>query len=330
MDLIKGVNLGGWLVLERWLTPSLFNGLKAWDEFSFCNELDDQKNEKLKIHRESFITKEDFKWIADHGLNAIRIPVGYWIFGNTDPYIGGIEYLDFAMQEAEENNLGVVIDLHGAPGSQNGWKHSGREGDSGWHKHHENISKTLEVIEKIADRYKGAKNLIGIELLNEPRRDVPFSSLLDYCQRGYDIVRKYCSEDVAVIVSDAFRPNEWQQQLLLPKYKNVWLDCHFYQVFDPKDKKLDLLGHLDKTKNEWQHMIYKLQNAHPVIIGEWSMALDLPGYSEEGKRKAAKAYSQEQLATFSQSKGWFYWNYKTEDQSTWNFKRMLEQKIISF
>ncbi len=36
---LRGVNLGGWLVLEKWMTPSLFAGLKAEDETSYCREL---------------------------------------------------------------------------------------------------------------------------------------------------------------------------------------------------------------------------------------------------------------------------------------------------
>jgi glucan 1,3-beta-glucosidase len=28
---LRGVNLGGWLVLENWMTPSLFENLKAED-----------------------------------------------------------------------------------------------------------------------------------------------------------------------------------------------------------------------------------------------------------------------------------------------------------
>ena len=28
---LRGVNLGGWLVLEKWMTPSLFEGLQATD-----------------------------------------------------------------------------------------------------------------------------------------------------------------------------------------------------------------------------------------------------------------------------------------------------------
>jgi glucan 1,3-beta-glucosidase len=36
---LRGVNLGGWLVLEKWMTPSMFDGLQATDETSYCVEL---------------------------------------------------------------------------------------------------------------------------------------------------------------------------------------------------------------------------------------------------------------------------------------------------
>ena len=31
---IKGVNLGGWLVLEKWMTPELYQDYKAEDEYN--------------------------------------------------------------------------------------------------------------------------------------------------------------------------------------------------------------------------------------------------------------------------------------------------------
>ena len=36
---LRGVNLGGWLVLEKWMVPSLFEGLAATDETTWCAEL---------------------------------------------------------------------------------------------------------------------------------------------------------------------------------------------------------------------------------------------------------------------------------------------------
>jgi glucan 1,3-beta-glucosidase len=332
MQKLRGVNLGGWLVLERWITPGLFEGLKSWDEFGFCEELQSDKLQKIENHRKSFINAEDFKWIKENGLNAVRIPVGYWIFGGYEPFVGGIEYLDFAMQAAEQNKLGVIIDLHGAPGSQNGWKHSGVEGKVGWHKDTRNIELTLKTVKLIAQRYKDSKSLVGIELLNEPRGEVPFSLLADYCRQGYHAVREYCNEDVVVIISDAFKPRQWQHYLLSPEFNNVWLDCHLYQVFDPKDNKLDLVGHANKIKNVWAPMIEEAQQAHPVVIGEWSAALGgraVEGLNEEQKKTAYQQYFKYQIATFSQAQGWIYWTYKTESDSPWCLRCMIDKGIFS-
>ena len=56
-------------------------------------------------------------------LNHVRIPIGYWAFevGPGEPYITGqLPYLQKAVTWAGNHNLKVIVDLHGAPGSQNG------------------------------------------------------------------------------------------------------------------------------------------------------------------------------------------------------------------
>ena len=39
-DYIKGVNLGNWLVLEKWMNPALFDGTTADDEYYLPTQLD--------------------------------------------------------------------------------------------------------------------------------------------------------------------------------------------------------------------------------------------------------------------------------------------------
>ena len=58
-----------------------------------------------------------------HRLNHVRIPIGYWAFevGPGEPYITGqLPYLQKAVSWASKYGLKVIVDLHGAPGSQNG------------------------------------------------------------------------------------------------------------------------------------------------------------------------------------------------------------------
>ena len=123
---LRGVNLGGRLLLEKWMTPSLFAGTEAIDEYTFMQTPGAAK--KIDERRKAFIAESDFKWLAEHGVNAVRIPVGYWALEGYAPYVEATTYLDWAMSMAEQYRLEVIIDVHGLPGSQNGRDHSGRVG----------------------------------------------------------------------------------------------------------------------------------------------------------------------------------------------------------
>ncbi len=204
MKQLRGVNLGGWLVLEQWMTPSLFIGHQATDEYMLCTEMGETKANLLKNHRNTFITKKDFEWIADNGLNAVRLPVGHWLFGGYEPYVSSAAYVKKALDWAQHYELAVILDLHTAPGSQNGTVHSGKSGEIGWHTNSDHIVQTIDVLTQIAKTYGSHPSLYGIELLNEPARDIPLSALQTFYRNAYAAVRQYA--DCKVIVSDAYRP----------------------------------------------------------------------------------------------------------------------------
>ncbi len=82
---LRGINLGGWLVAERWMTQDLFRGVKGDDEYSLGWELgQEEASRRLKVHRDTFITQRDFRWIADQGFDFVRLPVGYWLLEDTE------------------------------------------------------------------------------------------------------------------------------------------------------------------------------------------------------------------------------------------------------
>jgi hypothetical protein len=60
---IKGVNLGNWLVLEKWMSPGLFAGTEAEDETQLSCDLADV-TERLTAHRDSYITERDFAYLG--------------------------------------------------------------------------------------------------------------------------------------------------------------------------------------------------------------------------------------------------------------------------
>ena len=69
---VRGVNLGGWLLLEPFISPSMFEGLDGSivDEYTFCQNQDrGQAEGRLRGHWESWITEDDFRQIAAAGLS---------------------------------------------------------------------------------------------------------------------------------------------------------------------------------------------------------------------------------------------------------------------
>ena len=55
---LTGVNLGGWLVIEKWITPSLFKDSSVADEYDLHLNIG---SDLPKLHYESFITDSDFR-----------------------------------------------------------------------------------------------------------------------------------------------------------------------------------------------------------------------------------------------------------------------------
>lgn len=353
---LRGVNLGSWLLLEKWMVPSLFEGLAATDETTWCAELGERAADKLRAHWNSFITRDDFAWLAQRGINAVRIPVGHWIFGpgypyhraygsNPHPFVtGGIDVLDRAFDWAEEFGLHILLDLHAAPGCQNGFDNGGIKDVCEWHTQPEYLEHSLNVLERLAERYARRVALHGIETLNEPRWDVPTDYLKNFHQLAYQRIRKHCpAERVAVVFHDGFRSfREYLGFLPAPQYENVVFDMHRYQCFDRADIDMDIYGHIQKSAVAWKQeadaVIREL--GLPTILGEWSLGLDLKVVSlwAEGpfnhaleqmdtfqENVAYRGYAAAQLVTFEKYLGWFFWNYKTETTPAWCFRACVER-----
>lgn len=317
---LRGVNLGGWLVLEKWIAPSLFEGIDAADEYTFMQT--PGSKEKLKAHRETFIVEEDFRWIAENGLNAVRIPVGYWLPGGDEPYASGVKHLDWAIEMAEKYSLKVLIDLHGAKGSQNGNDHSGRIGAANWYKNASFRHVTIEVLVQLAERYKASPAVWGIELLNEPKLGVrEYFTLRKFYKEAYSRVSQAARPGTHIVFSDGFLPRLFSGALQsLPDYPTA-MDVHWYQ-----SGSVDIERYFKRVQAR-PGEIDRLQRRQPVIIGEWSGMLShqaLAGVPKEERAMLETRHIELQLQAYATAAGWFYWTYKTEAQGVWNFRWLVE------
>lgn len=341
---INGVSIGGWLVLEPYITPTLFetviaiNGTNASsvhldlnnteisltidslhknvsivDEYTLCEKLGYENAQKiLASHYETWITEDDFKQISESGFNLVRIPIGYWAWklnnslstypGNItyrDPYIGEglqLSYLEKAIEWATEYGLKVWIDLHGLPGSQNGFDNSGERilyGELGWLEDIESKALTIRIWDEMFKKYlNGSDTVVGIEIVNEPLASK--ISLWDITQSYYEALDMFkniqpANDNTTFVIHDAFQGiGHWNLELN-PQYKNVsnqyynltnvsysaqdiWVDHHHYEVFT--DYQL-LESQYERIMNiiNYGQSINKEQEYHPAVVGEWSGAI---------------------------------------------------------
>ncbi len=259
---LKGVNLGGWLVREDWLCPDHVpekdeNGDKLIYDGQYVYDTLQKRFGKyeaqtlLETYYDNWITEWDLDNIKSLGFNCVRVPFWYRNFyydkegdekildenGEWD-----FHYLDWVVEECSKRGLYVILDMHGAVGSQSDAPHSGIGFDG--YKLYEDSERgekyrerTIELWQAIATRFNGNPAVAMYDLLNEPLCDVADMTEIDRRKLNewiygllYDAVREVDTEHL--ITMEAI----WTA-LALPiasfkGWENVVYQVHFYQKSD--------------------------------------------------------------------------------------------------
>ncbi|KIM88860.1 glycoside hydrolase family 5 protein [Piloderma croceum F 1598] len=367
---VRGVNLGGWLVLEPWITPSIFDNTgnsKIVDEYTFCKLQSKATAESiLKQHWDTWITESDFQAIAAAGLNHVRLPIGYWAFevGPGEPYISGQQaYLQKAVTWAAKYNLKVIVDLHGAPGSQNGFDNSGQRMPTPmWASNNTNVARTNAIIKTIANMFKDQTNVVPtIAPLNEPAGfdSGVLSVTQQYWHDSYGNIRfpfgSSKTSNTVELIHDAFQPlSFWNNQFTVGQgYQGVMMDTHIYQMFSNELVALSNSAHISTACGNAQDLsTFDLW----IVVGEWTpAATDCAKYlngrgvgarydgTMAGSPKVGsctgltgkastfsssyktflRQYWEAQVITYELGQGWIQWAWKAESADEWSYQAGL-------
>ena len=325
---VKGITIGGWLVTEPYITPSLYrnatslakrqnssSNISIVDEFTLCKTLG--YNTSLTLldnHFKTWITEDDFEQIKTNGFNLVRIPIGYWAWKqNTDknlyidnitfndPYVSDglqLKYLNNALEWAQKYELNVWLDLHGAPGSQNGFDNSGERilyGDLGWLRLNNTKELTLAIWRDMFQTFlnKGDKSpVVGIQIVNEPLGGkIDVSDITEMYYEAFDLFKKNqnSSDNTTFVIHDGFQGiGHWNLELN-PTYQNVshhyfnltganyssqdiLVDHHHYEVFTDAQLAETQFARIENIIN-YGNSIHKELSFHPAVVGEWSGAI---------------------------------------------------------
>jgi endoglucanase len=171
--LLKGINLGNWLLPEGYMfkfktasSPRLIQ--------TVVNQLvgEDEARRFWTAFRENYITREDIRFIKRSGFNSVRVPFSYRLFvseGEQQNLEGpGYELLDHVVDWCKKEGLYVILDMHGAPGGQTGDNIDDSWGYPFLFESTESQALTVKIWRQIATRYRNESTVIGYDLLNEP------------------------------------------------------------------------------------------------------------------------------------------------------------------
>ncbi|VAI13137.1 unnamed protein product [Triticum turgidum subsp. durum] len=284
-------------------------------------------------HWSTYIVEADFRFISESGLTAVKIPVGWWIANDPRPpapYVGGsLKTLDKAFKWAEKYNLGVIIDLHAAPGSQNPFEHiSSKDGSQDWGTTDTNIAQTVQVIDFLASRYAKSPSLLAVKLMNEPLAPgVSLESLKTYYRDEYNAVRKHSSDAYVIMSNRLSSPDPTELLGLAGGLPGSVIDVHYYALFNNMFDTFTVQQDIDFIKTNYSSdlSIVTRESGPLTFVGEWVAGWKVPNAVKQEFQMFANAQMDVYWrATF----GWAYWTLKNVNNH-WSMEWMINNGYIS-
>ena len=322
---LRGTNFGGWLVQEGWMCPTKQTDTLSTDMTLYSRFGKEKAEALISAYQESWITEEDFRTVKELGLNVVRVPFTYMnvyyhlsdegellspseFTLREDPF----ERLDFALEMCKKYGLYLILDLHGAVGSQNGSDHSGDTSRTNLYADtalgEAYREKTAELWALVAEHFAGESNVAGYDLLNEPTR-ASGTTQWDYYDVLYKAVRE-ADPDHMIFIEATWEPNN----LPSPEdygWENVVYEYHHYNW-----------DYNDQSNKSFYTFKKLLGNTHkvPSLIGEFNAWGD--SRRSTGKRDQTDLEANAGVLEFYNGEGWHWttWTYKVVVNSLFGIK----------
>ena len=310
---LRGTNIGNLFVQESWMSSTDVADQKTILDTLTNRFGQDKALELLDYYESNYFTTADMDNCKSMGMSVIRVPFTYmnlykksgnsWVL-RSDAFTR----LDWIVNECSKRGIYVILDLHGAFGSQNGQDHSGQVinnvSDVTFFSNETLMSQTLELWKVVAKHYAGNPAVAGYDTLNEPgeKAGTTGSKHWAFYDRMYDTIRSVDPDHIVIMEScwgTANLPNPSAYG-----WTNVMYEYHHY----PWDYVADTDANYTAQVNAINNLVNSVNNANygvPTYIGEFNCF--------DGDAKWAYVLDKMNKA------GWHYtnWSYKARGMGSW-------------
>ena len=236
---LKGLNLGGWFIMEKWMCP--LDGGSMPDTYSAITNLDTRfgvatEQSLIRTYQTNWITTADLDNITNGGFNCVRVPVWWGNFysitnsTSTGWRADAFAVLDWLVTNCASRGIYVVIDMHGVVGGQSTSDTTGQQNQNLYWTSSIDQSETAYLWTQIATHYNGNSAIAGYDLINEPMGASNTAAVWSAYSSLYNTIRSVDAGHI-IMMEGTFGNWDWN---MLPNpsvygWTNIVYSMHEYQ-----------------------------------------------------------------------------------------------------
>ncbi len=335
---LRGVNIGGWLNMEHFLTG--YSGAETNLRRTLADVLGVEKAafffDRFLHH---FFNEADVAFLRSVGVTAIRLPVNYrHLESDLAPFEyleSGFARLDEALGWCEAHGVYVILDLHSVQGWQNGdWHCDNSSRHALFWSQRQAQDRFVALWQELARRYRGRAVVAGFNIMNEPLSNAPYgrfapddvysadwATMNAVYRRTVEAIRAVDPDHIVILEGDYYSTRF--TGLDAPFDPNVIYSNHNYieaAIAPISAYPVDINGtHWDAAYIRQQFVEtegYRYAETHgvPLLVGEFGLSMDYPGAQTAHK----VAVLADQFGVYNDlGAHWTFWSYKALGSMGW-------------